>query len=160
MGRPGGLRQAWTEAGADFANTKTPVVLPSPSHLSNTRQTYICSRHRRTSATSCRPSIFALASSTCRPPHSGGNNITNLRQPMLVSHFSTRFPARRSPTSQLIKLRSACLLPCTRLANASRFPSRHSNGPAAWNHEASVSFALILAQGRPLSTAWHREKYI
>jgi len=66
-----------------------------------------------------RPSVFALASSTCRPSRGGGNNISISRQPMLSSHFYTRFPARRSPARSSSSFHRNVWSACTRLANAS-----------------------------------------
>ena len=66
-----------------------------------------------------RPSVFALASPTCRPSRSGGNNISIFRQPMLSSHFYTRFPARRSPAHSSSSFPRNVRSACTRLANAS-----------------------------------------
>jgi len=91
--------------------------MPLPFHFNTKKRDYCTSSQ---SINNVFPTFhFALACSTCRLPHSGANNNSIPRQPMLVSHCSTRFLVRRSPAYSSSSFPRNVWSACTRLANAS-----------------------------------------
>jgi hypothetical protein len=88
-----------------LVNINTPICL---RHFTSTQLKPQLRVITEASAMLFRPSVFALASPTCRPSRSGGNNISIFRQPMLSSHFYTRF----QPADLLLAAHQAFLGTC------------------------------------------------